>query len=78
MKFPHITKQFIQSELYKLSAGYDTSKIIGKCSSKSTWQPHDGIKRLIQVCLERTSLEDICTTFKGPSSDTVHKRCAFL
>ena len=78
MKFPQITKQFIQAELYKLCAGYDTSKIIGKYSSKSTWQPYDIIKRLVQVCLERTSLEDICSTNNGPSADTIHKRCAEL
>jgi hypothetical protein len=78
MKFPQITKQFIQNELYKVCAGYDTSKIIGKYSFKSTWQPYDIIKRLIQVCLERTSLEDICSTNNGPSADTVHKRCTEL
>ncbi len=78
MKIPKITKQFIQSELYKVCDGYDTSRIVGKYSSKSTWQPHDVIRRLVQVCLERTSLEDICLTSSGPSADTVHKRCAEL
>ena len=78
MKFPQITKQFIHSELYKVCDGYDTTKIIGKYSSKSTWHPQDIVKRLLQVCLERTSLEDICSTSNGPSADTVHKRCAEL
>ncbi len=78
MKFPRITRQFIRHELYKVCAGYDTSKIIGNYSSKSTWQPYDVIKRLTQVCLERTSLEDICSTNNGPSADTVHRRCAEL
>ena len=78
MKIPRITKQFIHSELYKVCDGYDTTKIIGKYSSKSTWNPQDIVKRLVQVCLERTSLEDICSTNSGPSADTVHKRCAEL
>jgi len=78
MKFPRITKQFVQNELYKLCAGYDTGRILGKYSSKSTWQPENIVKRLIEACLERTSLEDICSTSAGPSADTVHKRCAEL
>jgi hypothetical protein len=78
MKYPQIIKQFMQRELYKVCAGYDTSHIIGKYSFKSTWKPHDIVRRLIQVCLERTSLEDICSMTKGPSADTVHKRCGEL
>ncbi len=78
MHFQRTTKKFIKNELYKVCAGYDTSKIIGKYSSKSTWQSKNIVKRLIQVCLERTSLEDICSMSNGPSADTVHKRCAEL
>ncbi|PWI47596.1 hypothetical protein CEE45_11125 [Candidatus Heimdallarchaeota archaeon B3_Heim] len=78
MKFPRITKQFVQKELYKLCDGYDTSQLIHKYSLKSTWYPQDIIKRLIQVCLERTSLEDICSSSEGPSADTVHRRCSEL
>ena len=74
MKFPRITKLFVQNELYKLCDGYDTTKIIGKYSYKSTWQATDIVKRLIEACIERTSLEDICSTSEGPSADTVHKR----
>ncbi|MHA1974061.1 MAG: transposase [Candidatus Hodarchaeales archaeon] len=78
MKFPRITKLFVKNELYKVCAGYDTSRIIGEYSYKSTWQAVDVVKRLIEVCLERTSLEDICSSSYGPSADTVHKRCAEL
>jgi len=78
MKHPQITKQFIERELYKLCDGHDTSIIIGKYSLKSTWQPTDIIKRLLQACLERTSLEDICSTTEGPSADTIHRRCSEL
>jgi hypothetical protein len=78
MKFPQITKKFVQKELYKLCDGYDTQLIINKYSSKSIWQPQDIIKRMIHACLERTSLEDICSSTEGPSADTVHKRCSEL
>ena len=78
MKFPKITKQFVQKELYKLCDGYDIKQSINKYSSKSTWQPQDIIKRMIHACLERTSLEDICSSTEGPSADTVHKRCSEL
>ncbi|MCK5342996.1 MAG: transposase [Candidatus Heimdallarchaeota archaeon] len=78
MRFPQITKKFVQKELYKLCDGYDTRQIINEYSSKSTWQPQDIIKRMIHACLERTSLEDICSSTEGPSADTVHKRCSEL
>lgn len=78
MKFPRITKQFIQKELYKLCDGHDTSQIIREYSLKGTWQPQDIIKRLLQVCLEHTSLEDIYSSSEGPSADTVHRRCSEL
>jgi len=78
MKFPPITKKFVQKELYKLCDGYDTRQIMSKYSYKSTWQAQDIIKRMIHACLERTSLEDICSSTKGPSADTVHKRCSEL
>ncbi len=51
---------------------------MGKYSHKSTWAPKHVIKRLIQACLERTSVEDICSNIEGPSADTVHKRCSEL
>lgn len=78
MRFPQITKKFVQKELYKLCDGYDTRQIINEYSFKSTWQPQDIIKRMIHACLERTSLEDICSSTEGPSADTVHKRCSEL
>ena len=78
MKFPKITKQFVENELYKFCAGYDTTQIFSKYSPKSTWKPENIVKRLIEACLQRTSLEDICSSSDGPSADTVHKRCAEL
>lgn len=78
MKHHRTTKKFIQNELYKLCVGTDTSAIIDEYSYKSQWQPHDIVKRLIQACLEQTSLEDICSTTAGPSADTVHRRCSEL
>ncbi|MHA2246258.1 MAG: transposase [Candidatus Hodarchaeales archaeon] len=78
MKYHRTTKKFIQNELYKLCVGTDTATIIDKYSYKSRWHPHDIIKRLIQACLEQTSLEDICSTTAGPSADTVHRRCSEL
>lgn len=78
MRFKRTTKKFIGNELYKLCDGYDTRQILGEYPQSSIWKPHDIIKRLIHSCLERTSLEDICSTTEGPSADTVHKRCSEL
>lgn len=78
MHFQRTTKKFIKNELYKLCDGYDTRQILGEYTHTSKWKPHDIIKRLIQTCLERTSLEDICSTTEGPSADTVHRRCSEL
>jgi hypothetical protein len=78
MKFPRITKQFIENELYKLCAGYDTQRYMGKYSPKSKWQPQDIIKNVIRACLERTSIEDICSFNDGPSADTIHRRFSEL
>jgi hypothetical protein len=78
MRFQRTTKKFIQNELYKLCAGTDTNQILGEYSHKSTWQGQNIIKRLIHACLERTSLEDICSSTEGPSADTVHRRISEL
>lgn len=78
MKYHRTTKRFIQNELYKLCVGTDTTTIIDEYSYKSRWHPQDIVKRLIQACLEQTSLEDICSTTAGPSADTVHRRCSEL
>lgn len=76
--FTRIIKQFVQNEIYKLCAGYDTQTIIGKYSNKSRWQPQDIIKVDIQACLEHTSIEDIYSMKKGPSADTIHRRFSEL
>ena len=51
---------------------------MGKYSPKSKWQPQDIIKTVIQACLERTSIEDICSFNDGPSADTIHRRFSEL
>ena len=76
MTFPRITQTFVEKELYKLCAGSIIRRILGQYSSRSTWQPQDIIKRLIQACVEQTSVEDICSTSAGPSADRVHQRLA--
>lgn len=78
MKYYRTNKKFIQNELYKLCVGTDTATIIDEYSYKRRWYPQDIVKRLIQACLEQTSLEDICSTTAGPSADTVHRRCSEL
>lgn len=74
MKFPNITKKFLENEIYKLCAGEDVQHILGKYSQRSTYQPQDLIKVCIQACLEQTSPEDICSTQEGPSADRLHDR----
>ncbi len=74
MKFPRITKKFLEKELYKLCAGPVTRRILGQYPPQSTWQPQDIIQVLIHACLEQTSPEDICSTWDGPSVDRVHSR----
>ena len=68
------TKNYIKSELYKVCAGEDVTKIIGQYNHNSIWQPHDIVKTLIHACSENTSVEDICNEFPGPSADTIHRR----
>jgi len=78
MKIPKLTKKFIQNELYKFCSGSEVQTIIGQYSPKSKWQPHDIIRIAIHACLERTSIEDICSMNEGPSADRVHDRFSEL
>jgi len=78
MKVPKLTKQFIQNELYKFCVGTEVQTIIGQYASQSIWQPQDIIKIVLEACLERTSLEDLCSTNNGPSADRVHSRFSEL
>ncbi len=78
MSFKRTTKRFLEKELYKLFDSEETRQILGEYDHRSTWQPRDIYKRLMQVCLEKTSLEDICSTTEGPSADTVHRRISGL
>jgi len=78
MRFKRTTNKFLENELYKLFDSTETRQILGEYDQRSTWEPSDIYKRLMHVCLEKTSLEDICSTTEGPSADTVHRRISGL
>lgn len=74
MHFERTTNQALTRDLYKVCDGEQTRNIIGEYSSKSTWQPKDIIKTVIEACLQKTSLEDICESKENPSADRIQDR----
>ena len=47
---------------------------IGEYSLNSTWHPKGIIRAIIEACLQKTSLEDICEAKEDPSADRIQDR----
>ena len=60
MHFQRTTSKALTRDIYKVCDGEQTKAVIGEYSPKSTWQPEDIIKTVIEACLQKTSLEDVC------------------
>jgi hypothetical protein len=74
MKFNRTTEQALTRDLYKVCAGEQTKQIIGEYSKTSKWKPNDILKAVIEACVQKTSLEDICESKDTPSADRIHDR----
>ncbi len=74
MRFQRTTNQALTRDIYKVCDGELTKGIVGEYSHKSTWQPEDIIRTVIEACLQKTSLEDVCETKETPSADRVQDR----
>lgn len=74
MHFQRTTNKALTRDIYKVCDGEVTKAIVGEYSPKSTWQPEDIIKTVIEACLQKTSLEDVCETKENPSADRVQDR----
>jgi len=74
MKFNRTTSKALARDIYKVCDGEQTKAIIGEYSPKSKYQPKNIIKTVVEACLQKTSLEDVCTSKETPSADRVHDR----
>jgi hypothetical protein len=74
MHFERTTKKALTRDIYKVCDGEQTRVILGEYSPKSTWQPKNILKTVIEACLQKTSLEDICESKETPSADRVQDR----
>ena len=64
----------IWTELHKLFGRFVDGTPGWIYSQQSQWSATDVFFRLIQASVENTSLEDVCTSIKGCSADTVQYR----
>ena len=67
-------RQQLWSELHKLFGRFFEGTPGWIYSKQSQWSTTDVFFRLVQASLEKSSLEDICTSFEGCSADTVQYR----
>lgn len=74
MRFQRTTNQALTRDIYKVCDGELTKEIIGEYSHKSTWQPKNILGTVIEACLQKTSLEDVCESKENPSADRVQDR----
>jgi len=74
MRFQRTTKKALTRDIYKVCDGELTRNIVGEYSNKSTWQLKDILRTVIEACLQKTSLEDVCETKENPSADRVQDR----
>ncbi|MCK4849224.1 MAG: hypothetical protein KAT16_09375, partial [Candidatus Heimdallarchaeota archaeon] len=74
MKFNRTTNKALTRDIYKVCDGEVTRRIVGDYSHKSKWQPKDMIRTVIEACLQKTSLEDVCESKDNPSADRVQDR----
>ncbi len=74
MHFKRTTNQALARDIYKVCDGEQTKTITGEYSPKSKWQPKDIIKTVIEACLQKTSLEDVCESKENPSADRIQDR----
>ena len=74
MHFQRTTSKALTRDIYKVCDGEQTKAVIGEYSPKSTWQPEDIIKTVIEACLQKTSLEDVCESKETPYADRVQDR----
>ena len=74
MHFKRTTNKALTRDIYKVCDGEVTKAIVGEYSPKSTWQPEDIIRTVVEACLQKTSLEDVCESKENPSADRVQDR----
>ena len=74
MRFQRTTNQALTRDIYKVCDGELTKEVIGEYSHKSTWQPKNILGTVIEACLQKTSLEDVCESKENPSADRVQDR----
>lgn len=74
MKFNRTTNKALTRDIYKVCDGEVTRRIVGDYSHKSKWHPKDMIRTVIEACLQKTSLEDVCESKDNPSADRVQDR----
>ena len=74
MHFNRTTNQALARDIYKVCDGEQTKAIIGEYSPKSKWRPKDIFKTVIEACLQKSSLEDVCESKENPSADRVQDR----
>ena len=74
MHFNRTTNQALTRDIYKVCDGEQTKAIIGEYSPKSKWRPKDIFKTVIEACLQKSSLEDVCESKENPSADRVQDR----
>ena len=67
-------KNIIQSKLNKCFEENVQGTDGWQYAKQSTWNPEDIFERLEQACLEKSSIEDVCSDFSGCSADTVQSR----
>jgi len=67
-------RQQVWSELHKLFGRFIEGTEGWIYSKQSRWSSTHVFQRLAQAALENSSLEDVCTSFKGCSPDTVQYR----
>lgn len=67
-------RQQLWSELHKLFGRFLEGTPGWIYSKQSQWSTTEVFFRLVQASLEKSSLEDICTSFEGCSADTVQYR----
>ena len=53
MHFQRTTNKALTRDIYKVSDGEVTKASVGEYSPKSTWQPEDIIKTVIEACLQK-------------------------
>ena len=70
----NMVKNHVWKELYKLFDTFVDNSTGWKYTAQSKWKTADVFLRLAQASLENTSLEDVCDSYEGCSSDTVHYR----